>query len=168
MTRPVDLRARDRVIGRIKHEGIVTVDVSLTWKEGPYGFTGTDHLPLFGYWAFSAMGAVWPRVNSRDVSMAGQILDVVRRVPAASRLVPLWERWHLNGAKVGCIHQGEPAYKQGRYGPEVDLSSVPPCPVTGYRYGSMWLVDEIPMDVLPIVRAEIYRTCDLDVFGEGR
>jgi hypothetical protein len=128
----------------------VTIDVEIER-------TGRDaetihHLPAEDPPRFSISGGVW-NPNRTDYISYGQITDVLAELTTyapgfdagkAAKLAALWERWHLNDMRAGCVHQGEPAYRQGRYGPEVDLSSVPPCPETGYRYGSAWLVEELP------------------------
>ena len=49
------------------------------------------------------------------------------------RLARLWQRWHLNDLRSHCIHQD----------PSVKWDEVPPCPTTGYKAGSAWLVELI-------------------------
>lgn len=63
-------------------------------------------------------------------------------------LCDLADRWHLNTMRAGCAHVA-PVYETDRYGrsvPSLDLT--PPCPLTGYRYGSAWLVEVLPDEVL--------------------
>lgn len=54
----------------------------------------------------------------------------------------LWSRWHLNTMRAACVHQAVPevpadvsAWDRSSW----LLDNTPPCPVTGYRYGSAWL-----------------------------
>lgn len=65
-----------------------------------------------------------------------------------------WERverclpWHLNGMSAACDHQAV-EYETDPYGrrrPSLTLTE--PCPDTGYRYGSAWLVRELPVSIV--------------------
>lgn len=86
----------------------------------------------------------------REVDRAGQIQDSLRTVFTEydkrwsqlmiDNLVSLWDERHLNDMRAGCAHQS-PVYRQGKYGREIDLDNTPACPLTGYKYGSAWLVD---------------------------
>jgi len=89
----------------------------------------------------------------------------------------IWDRWHLNNMRAGCEHQREAGWNKQKideslpletYGkffegqgikswnmwawiPEKDhpqglLSKA--CPVCGYRYGSAWLKEELPQNVI--------------------
>ena len=94
-----------------------------------------------------------------------------------TRLHDTWTRWHLNDMRPGCEHQRaegwdkrpiDPSKPLDTYGkhfpgqrsdswnmltwiireehPEGLLSV--PCPTCGYKYGSAWLHEEVPQDVL--------------------
>lgn len=56
-------------------------------------------------------------------------------------------RWHLNGMKAGCAHQSV-VWEDSKYGRRPDLERTAPCPETGYRYGSAWLSEPLPAEVL--------------------
>lgn len=60
-----------------------------------------------------------------------------------ARLIP----WHLNGMSAGCDHQTV-EYESSPYGRRPSLSDTLPCPVTGYRYGSAWLLRELPDEIV--------------------
>jgi hypothetical protein len=98
-----------------------------------------------------------------DWVSGGQVLDYVRRVTPQvngwsaedlAKLATIWERWHLNTMRAGCAHQPAESvvYEDSPYGRRVDLDATPACPVTGYRYGSAWLTEAVPDDVLEWVR----------------
>ncbi len=100
--------------------------------------------------------------------------------PAARirKLLSIWERWHLNDMRAGCKHQRawswntlpiDPAQPTGRYitlgrytgwnmltwitrkeHPHGLLSH--PCPVCGYKYGSAWLYEPLPQDVIDFIQ----------------
>ncbi len=94
-----------------------------------------------------------------------------------AKLAETWERWHLNDMRAGCEHQraegwdkrpidpSKPTHTYGKHfaeqrydswnmlvwvsrkeHPEGLLSE--PCPTCSYKYGSAWLFEEIPADVL--------------------
>lgn len=55
----------------------------------------------------------------------------------------LWREWHNNGLQAGCVHQHvtADALRRASEDPNVYLGNhVKPCPLTGYRYGSQWLI----------------------------
>ncbi len=69
------------------------------------------------------------------------------------RMSELGERWHLNDLKAGCAHI-ETVYEDGRYGRQpVVGEGAPVCGESGYRWGSAWLHDPIPADVLAEILA---------------
>lgn len=69
-------------------------------------------------------------------------------------LVGLWDRWHLNTMRPGCVHQVRPS----GLSMSDALDSIPPCEETGYRWGSAWLAEELPLEA----RTELARLRDLD------
>lgn len=68
------------------------------------------------------------------------------------RLTEVWERWHLNDMRAGCEHQRELGWKATRTG-DPDDKVGKPCPTCGYRYGSAWLFEPVPVSVIE----EVYR-----------
>lgn len=103
-------------------------------------------------------------------------------VESAERLAEIWKRWHLNDMRPGCEHQraekwaerpidpNKPTRAYGKHfegqrtdswnmlawvthaeHPEGLLSR--PCGVCGYKYGSAWLREDVPTDVLEWLRS---------------
>ena len=94
------------------------------------------------------------------------------------RLLAIWQRWHLNDMRAGCEHQraeqwdkrplfeDKPlaayvAHPDGHHGWNM-LVWVPekhggllgkPCDTCGYRYGSRWLYEPLPLDVVESLKA---------------
>jgi len=73
--------------------------------------------------------------------------------------VALWERWHLNDMKAGCEHQearyrdrpqDRPTCRNDYVGESGDRmgSAFPGCPECGYQYGTAWLYEALPADIL--------------------
>lgn len=113
----------------------------------------------------SISGYTWRRLDW-DVDSAGQIVDQLSEVdrlfiPAADRdeLVEVWNRWHLNDMRAGCEHQrawgwGEERLPDGKWSGHVYPSEHPggvlglACAICGYEYGTKWLHEDVPEDVL--------------------
>lgn len=105
-----------------------------------------DHEPIVRYERLTIVGEV---LTTRRHIASGQVhadLALITR-PAPgwgpddrARLGEVWARWHLNDLRAACAHQTPPA---GRNDPDPA-----PCPRTGYRYGTAWLVEPLPADVL--------------------
>jgi hypothetical protein len=90
------------------------------------------------------------------------------------RFFDLWDRWHLNDMRAGCEHQralgwdkepidpNKPTTAYGKFYPGQTHDSrnlkswvnppvghmSEPCPVCGYKYGTAWLTESVPADVI--------------------
>jgi hypothetical protein len=132
----------------------VTAEVAL--RPVPDGFQTTTHQPAVGLLGLSVTSYLWRRDGS-DIETGGATrahlrgrLD--RLAPDITRedvtaLADIGDRWHLNDLSAGCVHQ-EVVWEDGRYGRQPSLTATEPCPETGYRYGSAWLVEPLPEDVI--------------------
>lgn len=60
----------------------------------------------------------------------------------AMRLVQIWKRWHLNDMKAGCEHQRALGWTS------YDKHPSEPCPTCGYKYGTAWLFEAVPDEIL--------------------
>lgn len=91
------------------------------------------------------------------VIIAGQCRDMIGEivypeVGFLDELAWVWERWHLNDMRAGCAHQSV-VWETDVYGfPRPSLDLTLPCPTSGYRYGSAWLYEPLPNDVLRLVQ----------------
>ena len=113
-----------------------TVELSVTYVEyrgNPRPNTATDNIPDSRWVAFGAGVA--------------QALSHVKQTDEVRQLATLAERWHLNAMKAGCAHQ-DVVWEDSNYGRRPSLKLTAPCPVTGYRYGTAWLAEPLPADVL--------------------
>lgn len=101
--------------------------------------------------------------------------------PRVQRIVEVWKRWHLNGMKAGCEHQraegwdkrridpSKPANAYGRHfpGQRSDSSNLlgwirpsehpdgllgRECPECGYKYGTAWLHEPLPQEIIEEVQ----------------
>ncbi len=144
------------------------VTVKLTSKTFSWGVRLTDGVSSLTNgskrWLFSIMGLTYDKTPGgrwRERS-GGQCQEEIKRLldqhlisggtigngsPTLRRLLELWERWHNNELHAGCLHQ------QVRIGAGEKLECYPEnvadvCPTRGYRFGSEWLLEEIPGDVV--------------------
>lgn len=104
----------------------------------------------------------------------------------AQSMLAVWKRWHLNDMRSGCEHQraerwdarpidpSKPLSAYGRHFPEQRYDSANmlswvtraehpegllshPCPTCGYKYGSAWMKEEIPADVVSTIESWVER-----------
>ena len=76
-----------------------------------------------------------------------ELLNIVKPAKGLSladirRIYEIWQEYHLGGMNSHCAHQDK----------SVDWDEVAPCPVTGYKAGSAWLVRELSIGALEEIR----------------
>lgn len=118
-----------------------------------------EHEPI---WEFDILSISSATYRGRHDYSGGQDMESVAAVTAFAdgwdaakrdRLLAIWKEWHLNHMQAGCAHQTV-EYEQDRYGRTVpSLDKTEPCPITGYRYGSAWLVIPLPTEIIAEVEA---------------
>ncbi len=121
---------------------------------------------------FAMQGEVW-RADERDALLCGQCLDEIAELmpddPKVQRMVKIWRRWHLNYMNAGSpaqeeflrIHKDEKPHKQNHYEwakealAGAGLQPDPDYIHNGkpYSYGSAWLREELPEDVLAEIKS---------------
>jgi len=90
----------------------------------------------------------------------GQIYDEVREIIPA-RLYEIWKRWHLNDMRAGTFVQEEILRQAKASGVELNdyddtcnyLQRFDALVDDGYKYGSKWLKEELPREVVDYVYA---------------
>lgn len=146
------------------------VFVTITWEDGNLSLSGVEG-PKGNGDATGSSGQIVDRLKEL-VTWDHQYDKAM-----TERLAQLWERWHLNDMHAGCEHQrdatwnerpidsSKPLHAYGRHfegqrsdswnmlawitpdeHPEGLLGA--PCPVCGYKYGTKWLREEVPQDVI--------------------
>jgi hypothetical protein len=150
--------AKDVPVGRTggeqygyKRSLAVTVEVQMEILDRRDAYETVDHTMVTKPLDFAITTAVW-QPGWNDMVAGGATVEPLRELvtylngfdaESVAALADLAE-WHLNSMTAGCAHQGPPVMKDGTYGPEVDFDQTPPCPVTGYKYGSAWLLRPLP------------------------
>jgi hypothetical protein len=173
-------------LGTDKDGGYVVVDVTLEDDEnpGPWGLTdhsGSVTRPV----TLHVMGEQVEK-GHRNAWHAGQIsealAEIVKPAPGwtldeIAELRGIWDRWHLNTMRGGCVHQTVKVWENTPYRRiDLDGTTAHPnnaCPV-GYRYGSAWLAEILPDDVQARVRhlmrdrsGDLYRARGYDGAGKA-
>ncbi len=91
----------------------------------------------------------------------GQIHDEVKEI-IPTRLYEIWKRWHLNDMRAGTFVQEEILRQAKASGVEFDNFYIDACEYLqrfdalvddGYKYGSKWLKEELPQEVIDYVCA---------------
>lgn len=140
----------------------VKVIAEVEWRDGRLSFTGAEG----------------PKRNGDAVGSSGQIImtwseDPTRWTPTGDfsaeqlqRFMKLWDRWHLNDMQAGSPRQrawleANPVKAESHYDKACEaLAAVGLHPDTEYvvndkpyKYGSAWLTEEVPVDVLDEIRS---------------
>lgn len=79
--------------------------------------------------------------QNRDALTGRHVLMSGWSEPMVAKLAEIWERWHLNDMRAGCEHQRDAGWSAR------DMVGVA-CEVCGYRFGSAWLHEDVPAEVL--------------------
>ena len=132
----------------------VTVSIRMEWltRQDTYETVTHEHVsrPL----DFAITTAVW-QPSHRDIVSGGATVEPLtqlisyapgwdeEKVSALLSLAP----YHLSAMQAGCAHQEVVYERDGR--PSLDETE--PCPLTGYKYGHAWLVEELPDGFLETV-----------------
>jgi hypothetical protein len=116
------------------------------------------------------------REEGQGITHSGQCIDTIAELYPDNGLVmdvvQLWKRWHLNDMRAGCEHQRAEKWEEIPVDPSrsnneylvirgytgwnrmiwkpVEQGGLlnKPCPTCGYKYGSRWLFEALPQDVL--------------------
>lgn len=128
----------------------------------------------------SLTGEIRERKAGWKVVNAGQCLKSLVEMypcnPLMQSIAAVWERWHLNDMRAGCEHQRAYQWENTPVDPKQPLESYimtkeytgwnrmtwkpydqggflnKPCPTCGYKYGSKWLFEKLPQDVLDTIQ----------------
>jgi hypothetical protein len=157
---------REIRLGKTARGELVTVQIRLEDMDREGLSINHEYVSPLTMQRLSITGTMWQR-NHRfrdgDVVSSGQCLDALLDItePEApwtldeiGQLHDLWKRWHLNDMRAGCAHQTVIVYEDTQYGRRVDLAATTAandCPLN-YRYGSAWLYEPLPADVIDTVQ----------------
>lgn len=130
----------------------------------------------------SICGHVW-NGSKTDHIIGGQCVDTIADAfgnpPKLARVVALWRRWHLNGMRAGSAVQEEwlranpldpttYAYPKSHYevaSAALAAAGLNPDP-TGYKYGSAWVREDVPAEVLTELR-QLFGVATTDTAPRG-
>lgn len=153
--KPAEYR-RQLLIGKTKEGRGITLEVALT-KQGPEVTTTGEpikhetvtHEKITEWLELSITGNI-PQHGG------GQVQDSLLESIAAfapevdhekvSRIVEVWRTWHLNGVQAECVHQRNGFSSDPAISGQI-------CSVTGYKYGSAWLIKVLPAEIVEEVKS---------------
>lgn len=144
-------------VGRTSRGDRLWLEIELRQQQNVASRQTVEHEPASESLELSISGLLVP-YRARTVHGAGQVTDDLKHVtePAEGwtvselrKLLAVWERWHLNGLKAGCVHMPEGT----ALGTECPVQAADPKIEKPYRYGHAWLVEVLPDEVEAQVRA---------------
>jgi hypothetical protein len=129
-----------------------------------------------GYFELSLTGVIGPKANGDARGSCGQtyVPEIIKYAEgwdaeSAAKLDELWRRWHLNGTRAGSPkqqawlreHPVTVEYPKSHFVEAcaaLDAAGLQPDPTylhkgEPYRYGSAWLYEDVPADVLVWLRS---------------
>lgn len=96
--------------------------------------------------------SLWIGRNSPR-AYGGQTLETLKKLKNSplsrkglGELADIWEKWHLNDCKAGCIHQGNINVNDEDWTKLAKIET-DKCPEK-YSYGSKWLIEPLPYEVI--------------------
>lgn len=144
-------------VGRTNDGSRVWLEIELRQQRQVASRQTIEHEPASEHLELGISGLIKDK-GARRVSGAGQVVDDVRRIvePAEGwtraelhKLAEVWDRWHLNGLKAGCAHMPANA-EVGKT--ECPVQAADPKVEKPYVYGTAWLIEALPEDVVKQVR----------------
>ncbi|HET6914930.1 MAG TPA: hypothetical protein VFH56_02455 [Acidimicrobiales bacterium] len=144
-------------LGETERGGYFVLTVELRERHEGCAYQTITHGTTTDPVQVSFTGEFFERRNMRrdDFTSAGQNLEdldlITKPAPGFTlneihELGALWRRWHLNDMRAECAHMELPD------DPSYDARKDIVCPETGYKYGSAWLAEDVPADVLDHIR----------------
>ena len=103
----------------------------------------------------SISGVIGPMRSGNCKGSAGQCVEEIRKgIPTKEwnremldKFCDIWERWHLNDLHAGCEHQRD--FEKEPY----EKHALEVCPVCGHKYGSDWQREELPQEVIDMIKS---------------
>jgi hypothetical protein len=99
------------------------------------------------YIEFSASGNIFH--PDKCIHISGQCIDEIAKYiknAKIKRICEVWKSYHLNGFHAGCKHLRHLEKDK----PFDHIGEV--CPVCGYKFGSEWRVEEIPVEIIEEIK----------------
>ena len=103
---------------------------------------------------FTAIGDLRRKRNGLIISR-GQCIDKIaeyipeknkKRICNTNRICELWERWHANNTRIGCIHQRE--FEKEPY----ENHRGHHCDICDHTYGTKYIYEEIPAEIIEEIK----------------
>lgn len=139
------------MIGRDQDGLRFIIQLTLEEQGGERVMHTIEHEPVARVTRLSISGAGLER-SARDIAYGGQCRDALEELRELApgwtqadvdSIAAIWDRWHLNDLRAACAHMDLPEDKSydARHHIECEAG-------TGYKYGTAWLVEPLPDDVV--------------------
>lgn len=135
---------------KLKHytNGQKSVDLDIKIENGRLSIVG---------WAYTGEKLL---KSEKNLISGGQCIDEARDL-VPEKLLEIWERWHLNDLRAGTPAQEQALREVKHTFSRLDwytdacnyLSSIDLLIDNGYKYGTAWLTEELPQDVIDYLEA---------------
>jgi hypothetical protein len=156
-----------------KEKNIIWLEVAICLHDDEQ--ENVHHISVKNYVTLSISG-YGKKPRNKDISYGGQIIDELKPENLAKNLIPqtdldeiveIWKRWHLNDMSAGCIHQGEIGVNSPHDNwKRLQAIETAKCPI-GYVYGSKWLLEPLPADVIIRIKKLFGQTKNQSVAPSG-
>ena len=103
-----------------------------------------------GFVVFSMCGNVHNTAHPHCWYFGGQCIEELARhfhTEQMAEMYGIWKRWHLNDLHTGCEHQRD--FEKEPY----EKHALEVCPVCGHKYGSDWQREELPQEVIDMIKS---------------
>jgi hypothetical protein len=145
----------------------IHINVLLSLKENVEPKMDIDLHHCDEYYSLSMSADIYERHNGRwkDVSW-GQNSEWVRKILAenqfAQKMCDVWDRWNMNGLRAGNREQEKwiknnikcsSSYEEISAFLEQNQLFIIEKPLMNYKYGSAWLVEKIPEEIIKEIKS---------------
>ncbi len=122
--------------GHVKIDGEwATVYIRIKYSDSKLSFTGVEG-PLRNGNALGSCGQINMSLKATEVHCAAGWSQATLQA-----LLDVWDKWHLNDMRAGCMHQ------QAR-GETWGSNPGATCPSCGYVLGSAWVFEPVPYEII--------------------
>ena len=161
MTNEITVFSRTIKVARDNNNCVITLDIEI--KHSDRERDTVNHSKIKGYEMLSISG-MGKNPHRNDCDYAGQIYDEITpsniktyyiKRKTLNEILYIWREWHINDLRPNCEHQTAFDCNIDDYTERAKVETKK-CP-KGYAYGSAWLVEPLPRDIVSRIKILIER-----------